>query len=206
MENNTKAFTRINSIANPYFESEKELVKRVNAAKTVIKNTLRKFPAELWPEELQWVRSGASTRITGFEFRDYNDKVVEITDEKPLTRNHTVSFYIIGTKGYSTTELTVQRVTIPAYLLFNDPIATAQYARKLIRSKQAQLRYQAARDITKQVEDVSKKIASLAKEQEKLEKQREEIRQRNQQARESIEKARAKQEKRRADKLAKTKS
>jgi hypothetical protein len=206
MENNTKAFNRINSIANPYFESEKELVKRVNAAKTIIKNTLRKFPTELWPEELQWVRSGANTRITGFEFRDYNDKVVEITDEKPLTRHHNVSFYIIGTKGYSGTELTVQRVSIPAYLLFNDPIATAQYARKLIRSTQEQLRYQAARDITKQVEDVSKKITELAKQQEKLKKQREDIRQRNQQARESIEKARAKQEKRRAAKLAKTES
>lgn len=207
MENNTKAFNRINSITSPYFESEKELVKRVNAAKTVIKNTLRKFPKELWPEELQWVHhTGYNTRITGFEFRDYNDKPVEITEEKPLTRTHMVSFYIIGTKGYNGGEPVARRVSIPAYLLFNDPIATAQYTRKLIRSKQSQLRYQAARDITQQVEDVSKKIAELAKQQEKLEKQREDIRQRNQQARESIEKNRAKQEKRKAAKLAKTDS
>jgi hypothetical protein len=205
MENNTKAFNRINSIANTYFEGEKELVKRVVAAKTVINNTLRKFPQELWPEELQWVRSGSATRITGFEFRDYNDKVVEITEEKPLTRHHHLSFYIIGSRNWSS-DLTVQRVTIPAYLLFNDPIATAQYARKLIRSKQSQIRVQAARDITKQVDEVSKKIANLAQEQAKLEKQREEIRLRNQQAREAIEKNRAKQEKRRATKLLKTES
>ena len=207
MEKNTKAFSGINTIATPYFESEKELVKRVNAAKTVIQNTLRKFPKELWPEELQWVwHTGYNTRITGFEFRDYNDKPVEITEEKPLSHYHMVSFYLIGTKGYNGGEPVARRVSIPAYLLFNDPIATAQYTRKLIRSKQSQLRVQAARDITKQVEDVSKKIAELAKQQEKLEKQREDIRLRNRQARESIEKARAKQEKRRAAKLAKTES
>lgn len=207
MEKNTKAFNRINSIANPYFDSEKELVKRVNAVKTVINNTLRKFPAEFWPEELNWVKSGSSTRITGFEFRDFNDKAVEITKDKPLTRNHTLSFYIIGNKsGWGNNELAVQRVTIPAYLLFNDPMATAQYARKLIRSKQSQIRFRAAQDITKQVDEVSKQIAKLSQEQAKLEKKRTEIRQRNQQARESIDKNYAKQEKRRADKLAKTKS
>lgn len=205
MKNNTKAFNRINTIANTYFDSEKELAQRVLAAKTVINNTLRKFPTELWPEELQWARSGSATRMTGFEFRDYNDKVVEITEEKPLNRHHNLSFFIIGTKNWSS-DLTVQRVTIPAYLLFNDPIATAQYARKLIRSKQSQLRYQAARDITKQVDEVSKQIADLAQKQAKLEKQRTEIRQRNQQARDSIEKAQAKQEMRRAKKLSKTES
>lgn len=207
MENNTKAFNRINAIANPYFESEKELVKRVNAVKTVINNTLRKFPVEFWPEELNWVRSGSATRITGFEFRDYNDKAVEITEAKPLTRNHTLSFYIIGNKsGWGSNELKVQRVTIPAYLLFNDPMATAQYARKLIRSKQSQIRVRAAQDITKQVDEVSKQIAKLSQEQAKLEKQRAEIRQRNQQAREAINKNREKQEKRRAAKQLKANS
>lgn len=206
MENHTKAFNRINSFTNPYFEGEKELVKRVNSAKTVISNTLHKFPQELWPEELNWANSRYATRMTGFEFRDYNDKVVEITEDKPLRRDYTLSFYLIGKNSYSSNNLVAQRVTIPAYLLFNDPMATAQYARKLIRTKQSQLRAQAARDITKQVDEVSKKIADLAREQAKLEKQRTEIRERNQQARESIEKARAKQDKRRAAKLAKTES
>jgi hypothetical protein len=204
MENNTKAFNRINTITSSYFAGEKELAERVKFVKTVIMNTLHKFPAELRPEELNWAMRGG--RYTGFEFRDSNDNVVEITEDKPLTRYHKLSFFIIGQRGWATKEYTFDRASIPAYLLFNDPMAIAQYARKLIRNKQYQIRTKEAMDITKQVEDVSKKIATLAQEQAKLEKQRTEIRQRNQQAREAINKNREKQEKRRAAKQLKASS
>jgi hypothetical protein len=204
MENNTKAFNRINTITSSYFAGEKELAERVKFVKTVIMNTLHKFPAELRPEELNWAMRGG--RYTGFEFRDYNDNVVEITEDKPLTRYHKLSFIIIGQRGWTTKEYTFEQASIPAYLLFNDPMAIAQYARKLIRNKQYQIRTKEAMDITKQVEDVSKKIATLAQEQAKLEKQRTEIRQRNQQAREAINKNREKQEKRRAAKQLKASS
>lgn len=204
MENNTKAFTRINTIANPYFAGEKELAERVKFVKTVIMNTLHKFPAELRPEELNWAKRGG--RYTGFEFLDYNDNVVEITEDKPLTRNHKLSFFIIGQRGWTTKEYTLDRASIPAYLLFNDPMAIAQYARKLIRNKQSQIRTAAAMDITKKVDEVEKKLANLAAEKAKLEQQRTAIRQTNQQAREAISKNRAKQEKRRAAKLLKANS
>jgi hypothetical protein len=206
MENNTKAFNRINSFTNPYFEGEKELVKRVNFVSTVIMNTLRKFPTELWPEELAWAKYGSRARITGFDFRDRNDNVVEITEDKPLTHDHTLSFYIIGKKNWTSSELTVRSATIPASLLFNDPMAIAQYARNLIRNKQSQIRTAAAQDITKKVDEVEKKLANLAAEKAKLEQQRTAIRQSNQQAREAINKNRAKQEKRRAAKLLKANS
>lgn len=204
MENNTKAFNRINTIANPYFAGEKELAERVKFVKTVIMNTLHKFPAELRPEELNWAMRGG--RYTGFEFRDYNDNVVEITEDKPLTRNHKLSFFIIGQRGWTTKEYTLDRASIPAYLLFNDPMAIAQYARTLIRNKQSQIRTAAAMDITKKVDEVEKKLANLAAEKAKLEQQRTAIRQTNQQAREAISKNRAKQEKRRAAKLLKANS
>lgn len=205
MKNNTKAFNRINTIASSYFAGEKELAERVKFVKTVIKNTLHKFPAELRPEELNWAMRGG--RYTGFEFLDYNDNVVEITEDKPLTRNHKLSFIIVGeTKGWATKEYSFHRATIPAYLLFNDPMAIAQYARTLIRNKQSQIRTKAAMDITKQIEDVSKKIAQLAQEQTKLENQKNEIRLRNQQARDAISKNQAKQDKRRAAKLLKASS
>lgn len=204
MENHTKAFNRINNIADPYFAGEKELAKRVEFVRTVIRNTLHKFPSELHPEELNWVMRGG--RYTGFEFLDGMDNVVEITEEKPLTRYHKVSFFIIGQRGWTTKEYTVNRASFPAYLLFNDPMAIAQYARQLIRNKQSQIRTKQAMDITKEVEEVNQKIANLVEQQAKLEKQRTEIRERNQQAREAIKKNREKQEKRRAAKQLKASS
>jgi hypothetical protein len=204
MEKNTKAYNRITNISDTYFAGEKELAKRVEFARTVIRNTLHKFPKELWPEELSWAMQGG--RYTGFTFVDYNDKAVEINEENPLNRYHKLSFFIIGQRGWTTKEYTIKQASIPAYLLFNDPMAIAQYARKLIRIKQSQIRTKEAMDITKQVEDVSKKIANLAEEQAKLEKQRTEIRERNQRAREAIKKNREKQEKRQAAKRAKASS
>lgn len=204
MENNTKAFNRIASFATPYFEGEKELVKRVNFVKTVIQNTLRKFPTELHPEELSWAKTGNGVRLTGFDFRDSKDKAVEITADNPITHNLVLSFYIIGKKNWTSNELTVRHASIPADLLFNDPMAISQYARKLVRAKQTQLRTQESIDTDKKVAEVDKQIAKLEQDRAKLEHQKTEIRTRNQLARETINKNRAKQEKRQAAKLLKT--
>lgn len=204
MEKHTKAYSRITNITDTYFASEKELAKRIEFARTVIRNTLYKFPKELWPEELSWVMQGG--RYTGFTFVDSTGKAVEINAENPLNRYHKLSFFIIGQRGWTTKEYTIKQASIPAHLLFNDPIAIAQYARTLIRSKQSQIRTKQAMDITSEVEEVSKKIAKLVEEQAKLENQRTEIRERNQRAREAIKKNREKQEKRQAAKRAKASS
>lgn len=204
MEHNTKAFNRINTITSSYFAGEKELAERVKFVKTVIMNTLRKFPAEMRPEELNWAMRGA--RYTGFEFRDYNDKVVEITESNPISHKHVLSFYIINKKNWNSEELTVTRGSFPAALLFNDPMAISQYARTLIRNKQSQLRYKEVTGINKQVEDLTQKLEQLEKDRAKLEQERLQIRQRNQLARETINKNRVKQEKRKAAKLLKTNS
>lgn len=201
---NTKAFNRITSISTSYFEGEKELSKRVEFVRTVIKNTLHKFPKELWPEELEWVIRGG--KYTGFEFRDFNDKVVEITAENPINRRHTFHFYIIGRKSYLSSELQVRKASFPAELLFNDPMAIAQYARNLIRQKQTKIRLELSADANRKLEDVAKKIAQLNVEREKLEQQKRDINVKSQQAREAVARNRAKAEKRRAAKLQKTQS
>ena len=198
---NTKAFNRITSFSTSYFEGEKELVKRVNFVKAVIRNTLNKFPTELHPEELAWVKAGG--KVTGFEIRDSKDKAVEITAENPITRHHVLSFYIIGRKSWTSSEPVVRSASIPAELLFNDPMAIAQYARKLVRAKQSKIRMELSQNASKELDEVTKKIEELKAKREKLEQEKAVINQRSQQAREALTRNRAKVEQRRAAKLLK---
>lgn len=183
MKNNINANTKVNAIIDAYAESEKTLTERVNFAKTVIVNTLHKFPATDRPEELSWAFCGT---FTGY-------KVV----------GDQLTFFAIR-KGFS--QKTITEASIPVELLLNDPVAIAQYARKLIRSQQSKNRveaFQASKDKQTRLEN---KIKELETERAKAAKEINAIYENNARTRATIAKNTEKAEKRRLAKLTQTSS
>ena len=203
---NAKAFTRLTARIAPYFAGEKELLERVLFVKTVIRNTLAKFPYEYRPSQLMWAYS-PSTAITGFTFQDKNERTAgvprPVTAEKPVTERHLIKFYVINRRGYDpSAPLTVQEVAFPAALLFKDPIAIAQYARALIRTQQAGDRKAEATRAARRLAELDKKLEEMDRNRQKLEKEKETVVSKREQHLAAAKKHEEQQQARRQEKIA----
>lgn len=207
---NTKAFARINDKTNLYFKGEEELVKRVNFVRNVVKNTLRKFPRAIWPEELTQLFGGSNTRLMGFEFieRDSygNIKAQDGIGLEMLTHNHELHFYIVGARSWQDNTLAVRKASIPASLLFNDPIAIAQYARKLIRKNQEKIQQEKENNAYQEMRKIAVKMEELEQKRKKLESERTEANKLYQLSKEKNNQKKEKLNQRRAAKLLKENS
>lgn len=140
----------LNETVSSYSKYEEALVQRIEFARTVIGNTLRKFPKDVWPAELTWAaKTGQASQISLKSF----------TPAKNKEEKHTLTFNAIY--NLRNNEKFVREVSLTNDLLRNDPIAVAQYARKLIHQRQAELQREVEREEAKTLADLTAQIAKL---------------------------------------------
>lgn len=137
----------LNETVSSYSKYEEQLVQRIEFTRTVIRNTLRKFPKDVWPEELTWAATPGQISLKSFTKADGEGEQDILT------------FNVLFTSRKQ--EKSVREVSLTADLLRNDPIAVAQYARKLIHQRQAELQREVEREEAKTLADLTAQIAKL---------------------------------------------
>lgn len=131
-----------------YSEAERAVRERVSFAQHVIKDVLRKFPSGIRPEELDWVMDGGT--FTGFKTDTVKSTLTGLS-EPVLT-------FLVTKRDRWNGPLETRRVYIPMSILRSeDPIAVAQYARKLVRKNQQKIKA----DAIQQMQKMDKQIAEL---------------------------------------------
>lgn len=161
------AYTRLSALAvASSFVAEAEFSSRLHKIAEVFNNTMNKFPAVATPSELSWAQNTGGATFTNFRFTDSAGATLTdvMSGKAPVEKGMFFSFYTIKS-NWQTKQKSVTEATIPVELLFNDPMAAAHYARKLIRTKQEL-------DFRKVVNELEYEINQLGKKIEIIEQQK----------------------------------
>ncbi len=129
-----------------------DLQERFTNYDTVVQNTLRKFP---YLPGLDVIRYRATTSFAGVERNGERLNVSEL-ENFTLKQTDTIVFY--QAKPNEAPHRYYREVKVPAILLWNDPVAVAQYTRKAIRAEQAKVAQESVKNAVSVVQQAEREL------------------------------------------------